>query len=281
VLYGGESVESLSSKLRVKHGRVDISGSATVGDPDQTGDSLKQTVDGTYVNDGFGGNQGTASVNSDNGFAHGYDLGEGVVTFPLIDSGAYTKSGVTYANYLAYLEANSTVVAGDLALTKGTARTISGPNGSIVLDAAGNMTISGVVYVTGNIHFNPKKSRITYAGSGTLVTPNSAYVHCDLIPMTNFPHNDSLGLIARDRIELATGGGDAQLTMAIAMYAQHQIISSKQNEVAGTMVSSYFSMANVPKLYQVPELADHLPPGMPGGDPIYIRSVTVESWQER
>jgi len=69
--------------------------------------------------------------------------------------------------------------------------------------------------------------------------------------------------------------------MAIAMYAQHQIVSNKQNQVAGTMVSSYFQMSNVPKLYQVPELADHLPPGMPGADPIYVRSVRINSWQER
>ena len=281
VQYGGEWVDSLSSNLRAKHGRVDISGSATVGDPNATGNSLKETVNGTYVNDGFGGNQGTAGVHSDNSYTHGYDLGDGLVRFPLIDTGTYVKGGVTYANYLAYLEANATVVSGDVTLTKGTARTISGPKGSIVLDAAGNMTISGIVYVTGNISFGPSKARITYSGSGTLVTPQSAYVHCDLMPATNFPRNDALGLIARDRIELATGGGDAQLTMAIAMYAQHQIVSNKQVKVAGTMVSSYYSMSNVPKLYQVPELADHLPTGMPGGDPVYIVSLSTESWKER
>ncbi|MCE5200886.1 hypothetical protein LLG39_18140, partial [bacterium] len=79
---------------------------------------------------------------------------------------------------------------------------------------------------------------------------------------------------------LATGSGDAQLTMAIAMYAQHQIVSVKQNEVAGTMVASYYQMSNVPRLYQVPELANHLPPGMPGSDPIWIASISIESWQE-
>lgn len=281
VLFGGELVDSLQAKLRVKHGRVDISGSATVGYPDQPGNSYKETLDGTYVNDGYGGNQGASSVYSDNGPLHGYDLGDGVVTFPVIDSGAYTApNGITYTNYLNYLQANATVVPGNLEIRSGTALTISGPKGSLVIDSSGNMTISGIVYVTGTITFQPKQSRITYSGKGTLVTPSSIYVHCDLMPRTNFPRSDALGLIAGDRIELATGGGDAQLTMAIAMYAQHQIVSSKQNQVAGTMVSSYFSMTNVPKLYQVPELADNLPPGMPGGDPIYVRSITIESWQE-
>lgn len=280
-VFAGETAESLSSKLRVKHGRVSISGSATAGDPQQTGNSIKETLKGTYVSDGFGGNAGTANVHSDNGYTNGYDLGDGVVTMPVVDSGAYTKDGTTYANYLAYLQANGTVVTGDLSIQKGTAKTISGPKGSLTIDAAGNMTVSGIVYVTGSITFGPSKSRIIYEGSGTLASPNSAYVHCDLLPKTKFPNTDALGLVTGDRIELANGSGDAQLTMALAMYAQHKIISVKQNEIAGTMVTSYFQMSNVPRLYQVPDLATHLPPGMPGADPIYIASITTESWQDR
>ena len=280
VTYGGETVDSLSAKLRVKHGKVNISGSASVGTPDISGNTQKETMDGVYVSDGFGGNKGSASVNSDNGYSNGYDLGDGVVTLPVIDSGAYTIDGVTYSNYLAYLQANGTVYAGDLNVNKGTALTISGPKGSLTIDAAGNMTIEGIVYVTGNISFGPSKSRIIYEGSGTLVTPQSSYIHCDLLPKTNFPMNDVLGLIAGDKIELATGGGDAQLTMALAMYAQHKVISNKQSEIAGTLVSSYYQMSNVPRIYQVPELANHLPVGMPGRDPIWIMGVTIESWQE-
>lgn len=280
VTYGGESVDSLSAKLRVKHGKVNISGSATVGSSNVTGNMQKETLDGTYVSDGYGGNQGTASVNSDNGYSNGYDLGEGVVKLPVIDAGTYTSGGVTYANYLAYLQSNATYYSGDLNVNKGTAISISGPKGSLTIDAAGNMTISGIVYVSGNISFGPCKSRIIYQGSGTLVTPQSTYIHCDLMPKVNFPMNDAMGLIAGDKIELATGGGDAQLTMALAMYAQHKIISNKQSEIAGTMVSSYYQMSNVPKIFQVPELANHLPPGLPGRDPIWIASVTVESWRE-
>lgn len=279
-VFNGELVETLNAKLRVKHGRVNISGSASVGMPNVAGNSIKETVDGTYVSDGFGGNKGTAGVYSDNGFTNGYDLSEGLVRMPVIDSGEYTKDGVTYSNYLAYLRANATVYSGNLSLQKGVATTISGPNGSLTLDAAGNLTVSGIVFVNGNISFGPSKSRIIYSGKGTLVTPYSVYVHCDLLPKTNFPRNDVLGLIAGDRIELATGSGDAQLTMAIAMYAQHKVISVKQSEIAGTMVSSYYEMSNVPKVYQVPELADNLPPGMPGDDPIWIVSLDVESWQE-
>lgn len=278
--FGGESVESLDTKLRVKHGKVNVSGSATVGDPNWPSNSLKETVRATYVNDGFGGNQGTTSVYSDNGYATGYDLGDGVVSMPVIDSGQYTKDGVTYPNYLQYLNANATVYTGDLTINKGTAVTINGPKGSLSIDADGNMTITGIVYVTGNISFGPAKSRIIYDGNGTLVSPASMFVHCDLLPKGKFPTDDALGLCAGDRIELATGGGDAQLKMAIAMYAQHKVTSVKQSEIAGTIVGSYFQMSNVPSIFQAPELANHLPPGLPGSDPIWIASISVESWQE-
>ena len=280
VSFGGEQVDSLDAKLRVKHGRVNISGSATVGNPNATGNTVKETLDGTYVSDGFGGNKGAASVYSDNGSTNGYDLGDGAVDLPLIDTGSYTKDGVTYTNYLDYLHQNATIYGGDLSIQKGTAMSFSGPKGSLTIDAAGNMTVSGIVYVTGNITFGPAKSRIIYSGQGTLVTPGSVYVHSDVVPAHTYPTTDGLGLIAGDRVELATGSGDAHLTMALAMYAQHQVICNKQSDIAGTIVSSYYSMSNVPKLYQVPELANHLPPGMPGGDPIWIAGISIESWQD-
>ena len=101
-----------------------------------------------------------------------------------------------------------------------------------------------------------------------------------IVPKTNFPRNDALGLVAGQTINLATGSGDSQLTMALAMYAQYRVTSKKQSEIAGTIVSSYYEMSNVPKIYQAPELVDYLPPGMPGSDPIYIATLSVDSWQE-
>lgn len=280
VSWGGEQVDSLNAKLRVKHGKVNISGSATVGYPNTPGNSVKETMDGVYVSDGFGGNKGAASVYSDNGTTATYDLGEEAVDMPLIDSGSVTVDGVTYPNYLAYLNANATVYNGDISIRKGTPLSITGSKGSLTVDAAGNMTISGIVYINGNVSFDPAKARITYSGVGTLVTPNSINVHTDVVPAHTFPTTDALGLIAGDRINLATGGGDAHLTMAVAMYAQHQVTCGKQSDIAGTIVSSFYAMSNVPRIYQVPELTNHLPPGMPGAAPIWIAGVTIESWQD-
>lgn len=284
--FHGEAVETLQSKLRVKHGRVSISGSATVGDVDQTGNGIKETLEGAYVSDGFGGTAGTGSVNSDNGYQNGYDLGDGVVDMPSVvykpytsDSG--TDSGVTYINYMAYLKQHATFVSGDLTINKGTAYSVTGPNGSLNIDAAGNMTITGIVYVQGNISIGPKNTTITYSGKGTLACTGTAYMHNNILPAGKFATNDALGIIAADKAELATGSGDAQLTMALAVYAEHRIISSKQNQIAGTFVSNYYEMTNVPSIFQVPDLATNLPPGMPGGHPIYLSSVKTDSWMEK
>jgi hypothetical protein len=82
-----------------------------------------------------------------------------------------------------------------------------------------------------------------------------------------------------DDIALATGGGDSQLNMIGAFYAEDEIISGKQNEIAGSFVSNYFNMGSqVPKLYQVPSLATNLPPGMIGGENVY-KMVTI-NWRE-
>lgn len=278
-VHGGEVVESLSAKLRVKRGKVNLSGTATVGHPHVAGSGLKETVDGTYVSDGWGGNQGTDNVYSDNGHSSGYDLGDGIVTFPIVTEPYTSPEGVHYASYMEYLRDNALVIAGPLSLENGKAYSASNANGSIELDAAGNLSISGIVFVDGDIDF-ARKGRVNYSGKGTLVSTNDISVHCDLLPQTNFPLSDALGLIAQRNLELATGSGDAQLTMALCMYAQGKVVSKKQSQIAGTMVASYYDMFNVPSIYQVPELADNLPPGMPAADPIWVITITVVSWQE-
>lgn len=290
VPYGGETVETLKAKLRVKNGKVNISGSAVAGYADVKGNTVKETLDCTYVSDGFGGTAGASSVNSDNGTTNAYDLADGKVTFPKLTFDTYTKNGITYANYLAYMQANALVynpgvdnkgVPIPLTIKKGTAFSISdaGGNNSLTVDASGNMTIKGIVYCPNDIQFG-NSGQINYSGHGTLVTPGSIYVHCNVLPKTKFPTTDSLGLCAAKNVELATGNGDSQLTMALACYAQQSIVSAKQNEIAGTYVCSYFSMSNVPKLYQAPDLVNYLPPGLPGQDPIYITSISTLSWME-
>jgi len=114
-----------------------------------------------------------------------------------------------------------------------------------------------------------------------MVAEDDIEFNTDLYPSgPYFPMNNAMGLIARRKMRLGQGSGGSQLTMAGAFYAQEEVLSSKQNEIAGTFVSSYYAMNNVPRIYQVPALPDYLPPGMPGSDRIWIKSIRVDSWRE-
>jgi hypothetical protein len=267
--FGGETVETLSAKLRVKHGLVGISGSATVGWANTTGNTTKETMDGVYVTDGYTGNKGAANVYSDNGTGHSYDLGDGLVKFPNL-SDPYPG----YGSYQDYLASTSFVVPSSLTIDD-TSFTIGDTNGSISYNATTKvMQISGKVYVNGDITFNES---VRYSGKGTLVATENITVEGDLLPQTKFPTTDAIGLIAAKNMTI---GDSAQRTIAAACYAQYKIYIPKQSEIAGSCVSSYFSVKNVPHLFQAPDLANNLPPGMPGGDPIWIVAIKINSWQD-
>lgn len=118
VTWNGETIESLTAKLRVKNGYVAMGGNATVGFADLVGDQdglgvdgggnplgVKETVVGTFVNDGWtgtsvadDGNRGDPeAVFSDNGWDNLYDLGD-KVPFPTYAN----DGGVDHLDY--YLE---------------------------------------------------------------------------------------------------------------------------------------------------------------------------------
>lgn len=277
--YRGETLESLKAKLRVKNGQVSLNGSATVGDPNVTGNSTKETMDGVYVSDGFTGNAGTSHVYADNGTKEGYNLGN-MVDFPTLLEKT-TKNGVTYSSYMEYLKANALVLNNSITLKPGVAYgpVTDGKGNSLYVTATGNVQISGIVYVNGDITFdkNGGQKSMTYSGRGTVVATGDISVQTDLVPTLTFPTAYAMGFIARKNMYLGTS---SQLSLAGAFYAQQTISSTKQNELAGTFVSSYFAMQNVPHMYQVPKLVDNLPPGMPGADRIWVKHVRIDSWRE-
>ena len=175
------------------------------------------------------------------------------------------------------------VVSGPLSLQPGVpyGPISDGKGNSLSVDANGNITISGIVYVNGDINIAPNNSSgksMTYVGRGTLVSTGNLDIETSLLPANgNFPIVHAMGFIARKNMYV---GVSSQLSLAGAFYAQQQIVSSKQNELAGTFVTSYFSMQNVPHMYQVPTLPDHLPPGMPGSGRIWVKTVRIDSWRE-
>ncbi len=91
VAWEGETIDTLDAKLRVKNGMVGMSGNSEIGSAQAAGNPFKETMDGTYVNDGWTGNSvvddgdrgDPINVWSDNGWDEEYDLGD-KVPFPLL-----------------------------------------------------------------------------------------------------------------------------------------------------------------------------------------------------
>ncbi len=277
--------KTLSAEVRCKNGMIGISGNAAIGSQYNILDQ-KGTVDGVFVNDGWTGNQGDSHVWSDNGTKEKYDLGD-LVEFPIINGiGAqpYTRDGITYSSFKVYLDTVSMTIP-QLTISSDVASFTIGSDarGNKITwnQATGTLTINGIVRV-GDFTLGKKNTTVRTDGRGTIYSTGSIDVHSNILPVAGktFPLNTALGMVALNNIRLATGPGDAQLSMMGAFYAQGSIVSAKQNQIAGTFVANYYDMGtNVPNIYQVPALARNLPPGMPGDKPII--SMKRRTWRER
>ncbi|MEA2551970.1 MAG: hypothetical protein QOJ65_146 [Fimbriimonadaceae bacterium] len=287
-------VAQLGTEVRVKHGMISIGGAASVGTSSIVDGGLsKGSIDGSYVNDGYTGNKGASAVSSDNGTTNTYDLGGLNISMPIISGiGAQQykdKTGSMWSTHQAYLDSKSLTIPVST-LTSGTAAFTYGPdaNGNSISfkPASGGspaeINITGIVKVAGNLQLGNPKELITYKGKGTLYAAGDMNIDADIMPASGltFPTGTHMGFIALKNMNLATGAGSSHLSMAGAFYAQGQIKSAKQTEVAGTFVSNFFDMGkNVPKIYQVPTLASNMPPGMPGDKHYY--SFKVRSFRDR
>ena len=289
-------MQTLSAEVRAAHGKISISGSATVGDSSNPNPGMKGKLDGTFVSDGWTGNQGSSSVFSDNGYGNSYDLGSLGMTFPIISGiGAqdYTDvNGTVWSNMQTYYNSQAMTIPVNSITSSTAAFTYLDLKGNSisytpqvkvgnVIVSPPTLTVTGIVKVVGNLAINGQ-SELRYAGKGTLYATQDVYIGNNLLPKSGltFPTSTSLGIVAGRNMGLATGNGDSQLSMAGAFYAQGTITSAKQNQIAGTFVANYFDMGqNVPNIYQVPSLKDNLPPGMPGDQP-YI-TIKIKSWRDR
>jgi len=279
ISFGGETVQSLGAELRVKRGKVGLSGSSSAGEANVAGNSVKETIAGSYVTNGYGGNQGTNNVNSDNGWSNGYDLGD-AVTFPSLND---PYNG--YAHYKDYLKANALVL--DTVAQKNVMASLkpnssfsySNANGSISMDGNGNLTISGIVYVDGGTIGMAKSgsdTTITYTGTGSLFSTGDMQIDVNLVTAGNnsFPNN-IIGFMTPGSI----GFNVANINVMGLFYGETSIVSQKQTDVMGTFVSNLFNMGtNVPSIFQVPEVVNHLPPGLIGTSGFYV--MRIVAWQK-
>jgi len=278
--YGGEVLDSLEAEVRVQQGKVGLSGTSCLGEPDVPGNGVKETVEGVFITDGYGGNSGDTNVYSDNGKKHPYDLDEFDITFPRL-SAPYGE----YSSYLDYLRANALVISDPQQLnelrdiTPSSSFSYSNANGTISMDGTGHLSISGIVVVEGDVNLEKEGSdkTIEYEGKGVLCSATRVGVNCNLITrsLSTYPTADILGVMAADAITFGT----AQIEVMGVFYAENQIVSQKQTSVAGTFFSDYFDMGqNVPAIYQVPDAIGNLPRGMIGD--IRIWSIRRMTWGE-
>jgi hypothetical protein len=132
--FDGEDVSTLNAKLRVKRGFVGMSGNSEIGEANVAGNTIKETMDGTYISDGWTGNSvvndggrgDPKNVYSDNGWDAKYDLGD-KIAFPRL-SDPYHEVGTgnmyvdpatgTYYSYTSYWQKvlATTAHAGDVTI---------------------------------------------------------------------------------------------------------------------------------------------------------------------
>jgi len=216
--------ETLNAELRVKKGTVSLSGAATVGeqtrDPQDIDDGIKESVDGSYVTDGFEGTAGASNVYSDNLTAQAYDLGDEVV-FPSLSNVSPSDPAMTRQEYFedqttAHNNPNSVNLETELSnLTStsdfayyhdangdGTFDIVNEDlNGNSVLDAGedfdgdgildtveegismdgnGNMVVLGQIYVSGPLTIGGSNP-INYRGIGTILAENDVTITTNLV----------------------------------------------------------------------------------------------------
>ncbi len=283
ITYNGETVETLNSTLWVKSGLVGLSGSGTVGKADQTGNSYKERVDGVYVNDGFGGSQGASNVYSDNGTAAAYLLGDSI-TFPSL-----TDSYPAHDNYQDYLYDTSLVINDPADLAE-FANLSSESNftftdsvngyGSISMDGAGNLAISGKVYLDGGgitIIDGATPDGIKYTGEGIILSEGNVEIGDTLTTNGNnsFPAN-ILGIMTPGTITFNRAGSSV---MGL-FYAEDTISITQDLTIVGSLISNYINMGeNGPDIFQVPNVSSNIPAGMIGNNnTCYVK---VLSWQKQ
>jgi type II secretory pathway pseudopilin PulG len=303
---------TLDAEIRVSEGRILMnSGSARVGNSTSDGvpAGIKLRVDGVYTNYGFAGTSGDTNVYSDTGTDYKYDVPpDNVIPFPSLTGPSPDVCCVTYEDYL---DANSwdplpvlpgsAVSGSDLTIYATTASfdVSNGTNRLAWNSATNTLTVEGIIRIPGSITqggiTGPTKiETITYTtglAGGTLYAKKagadwnetgtagahqvSITINSSLIPLGVFPTGDRLGLIAKDRIHMTR----ASKQVAAAVYAENQVTIDKQYHVVGAVVSRFLDMGSqVPHLYQMPNLAKNLPPGMPGGN--IFNYVKILSWRE-
>ncbi|MBI2920565.1 MAG: hypothetical protein HYY18_05725 [Planctomycetes bacterium] len=299
--------DGLQTFVRLKHGKAGLSGSGTLGDPalgapddPATIANDQEMVDGVFITDGYGGNQGDKNVYSENGPYNPWDLPDSI-KFPRLTDPYYDPvSGITFANYDAYTSSRALVVpaatiqgfsGGAFKLDNDTNSFTVGPDlfgNKLEWDkASATLKITGVVRLdqsaaSGDFSFGKKGNTLKYDGRGTIYiggTTGNMHVHGNVVPLGQYLTDDVMGFVTKRDMFLADGPGDSQLSMFGIWRAGNKVTSQKQNEIYGSFIAEFFDMGtNVPHIAHHPEVTKNMPPGF-NSDPVPT-TLFIDMWGE-
>lgn len=308
--------DTLNAKVLVKYGKVSLeSNSASIGEAENLGDGEKNYMDQVIVPDTVEIQNGNMYTDE---YLYGADkrsmFRDDVRMVSVRDAYTDSDTGTFYASpanpyssdtlggYEEYLYdvANDAgdpdrgvFINGDLTITPTSVFSygdVSDPTkSSITMDGSGNLTINGLVYINGSLTFDKvgPHDDLYYSGRGSFYVrgyrdsdlSNDVVVNLNILTQDvyngAFPDN-ALGVMTRENIYFS----GANNHVAGAFYAEQTITMTKQYEIAGCVIATYFDMTDqVPSIFQIPDLADNRPPYMidaifDGNGPM------IEDWYE-
>lgn len=157
------------------------------------------------------------------------------------------------------------------------------------------LDVNGQIYIKGDLTFTGRgnEKTINYTGRGAIMVDGEVRLDANLLTCNagnpndtagSFPVKNVLGIMTSRNITIGSNVLDlifkSKLRLMGAFYAEKQIFSLKQAQVAGTLVSNQFNLGlTAPDIFQVPTLGDNLPEGMVGDYP--ITALKQISWRER
>lgn len=290
-----DGVETLDASCMVKYGKIGFSGDCGVGLDGEIEDSpvnTKKAMD--LVNIPDDPNPPLGYIYTDELLADRSRFNEKVRMPSLND--AYTDRSTTPATfypssgggYEAYLMTKGLVIPGNVNIKSGTAgsyiKVVNGQTvGKLSWTSNGAMAISGLVIVDGSLTISRD---VSYTGKGTVYVKgihdddieNDVSITAKVLTSGNFPSPNILGIMSKENIFF----GGAQNSVMGLFYAANTIKCTKQYDVAGSFISTYFDMGtNVPRIFQVPAVgttANHPPyfinTKFPG------KGIVFEKWYE-
>jgi len=191
---------------------------------------------------------------------------------PSLDIDFTTGPATTLLSKKAEIESTypgTTVTAntstGDFTITRidsnGNQHSLSWTNSSKTLQVKGVVTVDGdldigdgrktggdITYITDPTTINGTATlgSTIFANSNVTGGSGKIKIHNSVLPAGSKSFatsgGETLGFVAKDKIEIALKDSDPDLTAAAAFFAENEIISAKKNDVAGTFVSNYINM---------------------------------------